>query len=104
MSKRIALTDGSGRWFSEETTEFFKEDSFHNGKNWISKATGSQWEHEGIYRTKGGRFILNHYSDWQGSTETYTEIDNEDAAIWFSKNGLEPHPACEKEFKELEIQ
>ena len=104
MSKRIALTDGSGKWFSEETAECFKEETYHNGRNFISKATGNQFEHEAIYRTKGGRFILNHWSDWQGRKETYEGIDNETAAIWFSNNGLDPHPACEKEFNELEIQ
>lgn len=94
MSKRIALTDGSGKWFSSETAQLFKEDTYWNGNNWISKATGSQWAHESLYRTAGGRFILNHWSNWQGSSETYEEIGNEEAAVWFSKNGLEPHPAC----------
>lgn len=61
-------------------------------------------EHETIYRTKGGRFILKHSSDWQGRATTYSEISNEDAAIWFSNNEMDPHPACEKEFLELEIQ
>ena len=104
MAKRIALTDGSGRWFSKDTADFWKEESDHNGQNWISRATGSQWEHETLYRTKGGRFVLNHWSNWQGSTETYEEIDNDEAAIWFSKNGLDPHEACVKEFEELEIK
>lgn len=102
--KRIALTDGTGRWFNEETAERFKEDTYHDGRNWISKATGSQWEHQCLYRTKGGRFILNCWSQYQGSTESYREIDNEEAAIWFSRNGYDPHPACEKEFAELELQ
>ena len=100
MAKRIALTNGSGRWFSDH----WEEKGDHYGRNWISRATGSQFEHEGLYRTKGGRFILNHWSQWKGSTETYKEISNEDAAVWFSKNGIEPHQACEKEFNELEIQ
>jgi hypothetical protein len=101
---RIALTDGSGRWFSDTTAEVFKEQTWHDGRNFISKATGSQWEHESIYRTKGGRFILNHWSNYQGSQETYREISNEEAAVWFSRNGLDPHPACEKEFADLEIE
>lgn len=101
---RIALTDGTGRWFSTETSEEFKEDTYHDGSNWISKATGSQWHHEKLYRTAGGRFILSKWSNYQGSTETFEEIDNEDAAIWFSINGHEPHPACEKEYNELEIK
>lgn len=104
MAKRIALTDGTGRWFSENTADSWNEDTYWNGSNHISKATGSQWEHERLYRTKGGRFILNHWSQFQGSTETYEEISNDEAAVWFSKNGIEPHEACEKEFEELEIK
>ena len=100
---RIALTDGSGKWFSTETAECISEETFHDGRNWISKATGSQWEHESLYRTAGGKFILNHWSNYQGSRETYEEIKATQAAIWLSKNGLEPHPACEQEFNELEM-
>lgn len=101
--KRIALTDGSGRWFSLETAEYFKEDTYHDGNNWISKATGSQWYHQGLYRTAGGRFILNEYSNYQGTPETYKEVSNADAAAWFSINGYDPHDQCKKEFQELEI-
>ena len=101
---RIALTDGSGKWFSSETAELFKKETYHNGKNWISKSTGSQTEHEYLYSTKGGRFILNSFSNYQGIQDTYEEISNEEAAVWFSKNGFEPHQACEKEFKDLEIE
>lgn len=104
MSKRIALTDGSGKWFSPDTSEYWKEDSYHDGRNFISYATGSQWEHEGLFRTKGGKFILHHWSNWQGVSETYEEISNESAAVWFSKNNEDPHEACEKEFAELEVK
>jgi hypothetical protein len=101
---RIALTDGSGRWFSKETAEYFEEDTFHDGHNWISKATGTQFNHEGLYRTAGGRFILQKWSDFQGSTITYAEISNADAAKWFSTNGHDPHEQCQNEFAELEIK
>lgn len=101
---RIAITDGSGRWFSQNTAEYFKEDTYHNGNNWISKATGTQFEHEGLYRTAGGRFILHKWTDYQGGPNTYEEVSNEDAAIWFSINGYEPHDQCKKEFEDLEIK
>jgi len=104
MSKRIALTDGTGRWFSLDSAECIKEDTFWDGHNWISHATGSQWNHEYLYITKGNRFILNCFSNYQGSRETYEEISKEDAAIWLSTNNKEPHELCEKEFAELEIK
>ena len=83
--KRIALTDGSGKLFDSEKAECFKEEAYHDGKNWISKATGSQWDHEAIFITKGGIFILNHWSQYQGSKETYEAISKEQAAAWFAK-------------------
>lgn len=104
--KRIALTDGTGQWFDEDKAEVYKEDTFHDGRNWISKATGSQWEHESIYVTKSGKFILNHYSNFQGSRETYDLISKEDAAAWFAKQGFSDDDIPEvfrKEVVELEI-
>lgn len=103
-SNRVTLTDGSGRWFSQKKAELFNEATYHDGRNSISKATGSQFKHEALYRTKGGRFILNQYADIQGSRESYEEISNVEAAIWFSVNESDPHTACEKEFNELEIE
>ena len=86
---RIAITENSertGRWFDDSKAEKFTEETWWNGNNWISKATGSQWEHEAIYVTKGGVFILNHWSNYQGSRESYKIISKEDAAEWFVKN------------------
>lgn len=104
MTKRIALTDGTGRWFSVESAECIKEGTFWNGSNWISYATSSQWDHEYLYITKGNRFILNKFSDYQGSRESYEEISNEAAAIWLSINNKDPHNLCLKELNELEIK
>lgn len=86
--KRIALTDGSGAWFDAEKATKFEEESWHNGSNWISKATGSQWHHENIFLTASGRYILHTWSNYQGTPETVTEITQDDAAQWFSKQGF----------------
>lgn len=87
--KRVSLTNCSGAWFDLEKAEYFKEDSYHDGRHFISKATGEQWEHEAIYVTKSGKFILNHWSNWQGSVETYEEITKERASAWFAKQGFD---------------
>lgn len=79
---RVSLTDGSGRWFNADSALIFKEDTYWNGSNHISKATGSQWEHEALYRTKGGVWVLNCWSDWQGSYETYEAISQDQAIDW----------------------
>ena len=100
---RVALTDGTNRWFNPDNTEKWEEETEWNGQNRISLATGSQWEHETLYRTKSGRWIVHHWSQWQGSTPSWKEITNNEAAQWLVRNGREPHEACEEEFAALEI-
>lgn len=85
--KRIALEDGS--WFNEETATHYKESRHHDGNNFISDATGTQWEHEALYRTTSGQWIVNHWSQWQGSTETYKPVSSAEAAAWLVRNGHE---------------
>lgn len=83
--KRVALTDGSGRWFDADKAEMYEEKTFWNGSNHISKATGIQWNHEKIYITAGGKFIMYSWSDYQGSRDTVEEISDNYAAAWFAK-------------------
>lgn len=83
--KRQALE--GGRWFDRDGARIFEEDTFWDGHNHISKATGSQWNHEALYRTVGGRWILHTWSQWQGSRESWSEIDDTDAARWLVTNG-----------------
>jgi hypothetical protein len=87
---RIVLTDGSGRWFDSKKATSWEEDTYWNGNNHISRATG---DHEILYRTKGGIHILHRWSQWQGSTESYEEISADDAARWLSQNDHEPSGA-----------
>lgn len=101
--KRIPLTDGSGRWFDLDKATKFEEATRWNGNNHVSRATGSQFEHEALYRTGAGRWVLNHWSQWQGSLERYEEIDDAAAAAWLATNEHEPHEACATEFAALEI-
>jgi hypothetical protein len=84
--KRVALTDGSVKWFDEEKATAFKEETFWDGNNHISKITGSQWDHEILYRTASGKWVTHEWSQVQGSEETYTSITDEEAAKWFIQN------------------
>jgi len=77
---RVALTDGSGSWFDTKAAILFKEDTNWDGRNQISVPTRSQWDHEWLYYTKSGKWVLNDFSNYQGSTEGYRQID-EQAAI-----------------------
>lgn len=101
--KRIALTDGSGRWFNEETARYWSEGSRHDGSNQISKNTGSQWNHEALYRTASGRWVLHTWSQYQGIADTYEEIEPGDAASWLATAGKEPPDEIAQEFADLEL-
>lgn len=83
--KRVAITNGTGIWFDSEKAEKFEEKTYWNGNNHISKATGSQLEHESIFLTKGGAFVLSHWSQFQGSVDTCEIISKEEASKWFAK-------------------
>lgn len=87
--KRISLTDHSGNWFDADAADYYEEKTSHDGRNFISRATGGQWNHEGLYLTASGKWILNSWSNYQGSKETYEEITPEDAARWFSKQSFQ---------------
>ena len=38
-----------------------------NGRNFVSRPTGSQWEHETLYRSSKGRYYIERTSQRQGS-------------------------------------
>lgn len=86
MSVRTMLTDGSCRWFDVEKATGFREQTRWDGQNQISIATGSQWEHEKLFLTASGAWILCSWSDWQGSLESYLPIDEDAAFAWLSLN------------------
>lgn len=100
--KRRVLTDG--RWFDLEKAEKFEGKTRWNGHNHVSLHTGSQWSGQNLYRTAGKRWILHEWSSYEGTTDTYEQIDDADAAQWLVRNGDEPHEACAEEFAALEVQ
>jgi len=90
MMRRVALTDGSGRWFDADSATRYDEATEWDGRNRISLATGSQWDHECLYRTRGGRWIRHWWSQWQGTVDRYEEVTLEEAAAWLVRNGYDP--------------
>ena len=80
------VTVKTGQWFDLDKATTYNEHTKWNGKNQISKATGVEHYHECLYVTKGGLFILNSWSNWQGSPDTYIVISKKEAGEWFAKN------------------
>lgn len=76
---------------TDNATKTWKEDRRWDGNNYISVATGSQWNHEQLYRSRRGRYYLEHYSQWQGSKPYAEWISKRQAASWLLAND-EPIP------------
>lgn len=100
--KRQPLTDDSGAWFDLDKATPYDEDTYWDGNNTISVATGSQWDHEMMWRTAGGRWILHRDSSWRGSGESWEAVEPDVAARWMVRNGHEP-PELTAQVAKLEI-
>lgn len=94
MSRVSIFTEegqSTGKWFDKDKAQKWKEGTWWDGRNHVSKSTGSQFYHEEIFKTKTGKWVLCSWSNYQGTTETYIEISKEEAAEWFIKNEVD-HP------------
>lgn len=83
----VDTDNASASW--QERTQF-------DGSNHISLATGSQWNHQTLYRSRRGRYYVEHTSQWQeGSTSSAEWVSNEEACRWLLVNEYNPK---DKEF------
>ena len=53
-----------------------------DGRNHISRATGSQWVHQKLYKSRRGRYYIVHTSQWQGSRPHAEWVSPQEAARW----------------------
>lgn len=74
-----------GHFDRDKATEY-PEDTRFDGSNLISLATGTQWEHEAVFRTAGGLWVMNWWSQWQGSQETWQYVEPEWVREWLLRN------------------
>ncbi len=79
-------------WFDVDRAQQWNEGTRWNGRNHISLATGSQWNHQRLYRTRKGRWVVYHWSQWQGSCDSYEEVTSAQAAQWFARNEYDDVP------------
>ena len=99
---RIAIGKG-GSWFDLDAASRWDEACEFDGRNMISRATGSQWDHELLFRTRQGTWIINQYSACQGSIETYEKVSEEEAARWVTGQGLEAPESLSSAVDSLEV-
>ncbi len=74
---------------TDKAQESWDEATEWDGNNHISKATGSQWNHETLYKSRKGRYYVEHSSQWQGSRPHVEWVSPEEAARWFLHNNHE---------------
>ena len=74
---------------TENATAHWDEGTGFDGRNRFSKATGSEWDHETLYRSRKGRYWLEHTSQRSGTTDRAQWIDKHAAAQWLLANGHE---------------
>lgn len=60
MNRRRNLEGGG--WFDVDKARHWEEATFWNGNNRVSLATGDQFEHEALYRSARGAWILHSWS------------------------------------------
>ena len=74
---------------TDKASKSWEEDSYHDGHNFISKATGSQWEHETLYRSRKGRYYTTHCSAYHQGRQSVEWVSPEEAVRWLLTNGHE---------------
>lgn len=74
---------------TEKSKQHWNEATWWNGSNHISKATGSQWNHQTLYESRKGRFYIECDSQWQGVASHVEWVSEEEAVRWLMTNDHE---------------
>lgn len=71
---------------TDKATASWNEDTRWDGSNHISVATGSQWHHQTLFKSRKGRYYIEHTSQWQGAREHVEWVSLEEATRWLLAN------------------
>jgi hypothetical protein len=71
---------------TDKAQAHWDEDTWWNGSNYISKATGSQWEHQTLYKSRKGRYYILFESNWENTPTRAEWVSMEEAARWLLAN------------------
>lgn len=89
----------AGHFDRDKATAFY-EDTRWDGEDNISVVTGSEWDHERLYRTARGRWVLHTWTQRAPFSETYEYIIDSAARDWLLRNELDGD--VEEYFGEIE--
>ena len=85
---------------TENATQSWPDARRWDGSNYISIATGSQFANETLYRSRKGRYWLEHVSAYQGTAPYAEWIGERSATQWLLANDYE----LPKDLKVLEAE
>ncbi|MEV6432594.1 hypothetical protein [Nocardia sp. NPDC051463] len=74
-------------WFDLDKADEFPQCTRWDGNNNVSLVTDNPFEHERLYRTAKGRWVIQRYSDRQGRETTYKFVTPDRAREWLLING-----------------
>lgn len=78
---RYRMDDGSVVDTDRATAQWADAQDY-DGCIYVSRATRSQWHHQQLYRSRKGRYYVEHSSQWQGSRAHVEWVSREEAARW----------------------
>jgi hypothetical protein len=76
----------------ENAIKSWTEDTRWDGHNNVSINTGSQWKSEMLYKSRKGRYWVEHTSGYQGTAPHAEWVSEQEAARWLLFNGYEELP------------
>jgi hypothetical protein len=71
---------------TDKSTQSWDSQYDWDGSNHICRSTGSQCHHQKLYRSRKGRYYIEHSSNWQGSRDHVEWASPEEAARWLIHN------------------
>jgi len=71
---------------TKNATESWEEETRWDGNNNVSVATGTQWDHEKLHRSRKGRYWIEQWSQWQGRLPSARWVSHQIAAAWLLAN------------------
>lgn len=71
---------------TDNAVEHWDEATRWNGNNHISVPTGSQWNHQTLYKSRKGRYYVEHTSQYQGTTPHCEWVSEQEACRWLLLN------------------
>lgn len=74
---------------TDKASQSWKESTDWNGSNRIGRVTRSQWHDQMLYRSRKGRYYVEHRSCVQGQTDHVEWVSDEEAARWLLLNDEE---------------